>query len=144
MVDASPTGTLNLTSSKDSLEISFCPNIPIQDSLIVRWGTYILYKELIQLNPMQVFQKIISLPEGADQDLKVTIGEGLLSFTTNENENIITRPIATPSGQDFNSAEHLFRLAEDMYSMRELSMMHWKPTSPVWKRNPPIAGLYQR
>ncbi len=35
-------GTLNLISSKDSLEISFCPNIPIQDSIIVRWGHSII------------------------------------------------------------------------------------------------------
>ena len=90
MVDASPSGTLNLVSSKDSLEIYFCPNIPIQDSLIVSWGQSTLYKELIQLHPMQVFQKSISLPVGAIQDLTVTVGQGLLSFTTNKDENIIT------------------------------------------------------
>ncbi|MEE9462134.1 MAG: DUF5107 domain-containing protein, partial [Bacteroidales bacterium] len=109
MVEASPNGTLNLVSSKDSLEIYFCPNIPIQDSLIVSWGQSTLYKELIQLHPMQVFQKSISLPEGDIQDLTVTVGQGLLSFTTNKDENIITRPFATPPGQEFNSAEHLFR-----------------------------------
>lgn len=119
MVDASPNGTLNLTSSKDSLEISFCPNIPIHDSIILKWGTYILYKELIQLDPMQVFKKSISLPEGTAQDLKVTVGQSLISFTTEKKENNITRPLATPPGQDFNAAEHLFRQAEDMYSMRE-------------------------
>lgn len=118
MVDASPSGTLNLTSSKDSLEISFCPNIPIQDSIILRWGQSTLYKELMQLDPMQVFQKTIPMPEGATRDLSVSIGQGLLSFTTNENENNITRPRVTPPDQDFNATEHLFRLAEDMYSMR--------------------------
>ena len=118
MVEASPAGTLNLISSKEKLDISFCPNIPIQDSIIVRWGQSIIYKELIQLNPMQVFQKSIPLPEGAVQDLKVTIGQGLLSYTTNKTENRIARPAVTPPGQDNNSAEHLFRQAEDMYSMR--------------------------
>ena len=119
MVDASPTGTLNLISSKESLELSFCPNIPIHDSLTVRWGTSILYKELIQLDPMQVYKKSISLPEGDTRNIKVTIGQGLLSFTTDKKENNITRPLATSPGQDFNSAEHLYRQAEDMYSMRE-------------------------
>jgi len=119
MVDASPNGTLNLTSSKENLEISFCPNIPIHDSIIVRWGTYILYKELIQLDPLQVFKKSISLPEGASRDLTVTVGQNLISLTTEKNENNITRPIATPPDQDFNAAEHLYRQAEDMYSMRE-------------------------
>jgi tetratricopeptide (TPR) repeat protein len=119
MVDATPNGTLNLVSSNNSLELSFCPNIPIHDSIIVKWGTSILYKELIHLEPMQVYKKSISLPEGAAPDIKVTIGQGLLSFTTNKNENTIARPIATPPGQDFLAAEHLFRQAEDMYSMRE-------------------------
>jgi tetratricopeptide (TPR) repeat protein len=118
MVDASPTGTLNLISSKDSLEISFCPNIPIRDSIIVRWGHSAIYSELVQLDPMQVFQKSVSMPEGPTQDLSVTIGQGLVRYTSNKNENIITRPMTTPTGQDFNAAEHLFRLAEDMYSMR--------------------------
>jgi tetratricopeptide (TPR) repeat protein len=150
MVDASPNGTLNLISSKDSLELSFCPNVPIHDSIIVSHGPSILYKELIQLNPMQVFNKSISLPEGAARDLKVTIGQGLLSFTTDKNENIITRPIATPPGQDFNSAEHLFRQAEDMYSMREyndaletyLSCLDKEPTHS--RALSKVAELYYR
>jgi len=119
MVDASPNGTLNLSFSKDSLKLSFCPNIPIHDSLILSRGTSILYRELIQLDPMQVFKKSVFLPEGATRELKVSIGQGLLNFTTNEKENNITRPIATPSEQNFNAAEHLFRQAEDMFSMRE-------------------------
>jgi tetratricopeptide (TPR) repeat protein len=119
MVDASPSGTLNLTTLEDMLELSFCPNVPIRDSIIVSWGPSILFKELMLLNPMQVFKKSISLPEGDMQDIKVTIGQGLLSYTTDKNENNISRPMATPPGQDFNSAEHLFRQAEDMYSMRD-------------------------
>ncbi|MFO7671189.1 MAG: DUF5107 domain-containing protein [Bacteroidales bacterium] len=118
MVEASPVGTLNLKSSKEEMEITFCPNVPIQDSIIVSWDHTIIYSELIQLNPMQVFQKSIPLPEGAAKDLKVTIGQGLLSYTANDTENRITRPVATPPGQDYHSAEHLFRQAEDMYSMR--------------------------
>ena len=118
MVDATSAGTLNLVSTTDSLRISFCPNIPIQDSMIVSWGQSVIHKELLLLKPMQVFQKSISLPDGATKDLKVTVGQGLLCYTTNHEENRVTRPIATPSGQDYHSAEHLFRQADDMYSMR--------------------------
>lgn len=119
MVDASPSGTLNLTSTKENLELSFCPNIYINDSLTVSWGTSILYKELIQLHPMQVFQKSILLPQETLQDITVTLGKDLVSYTTKTSENIVTRPITTPAGQDQTSADHLFRLAEDMYSMRD-------------------------
>ncbi len=118
MVAATPSGTLNLVSTNDSLLISFCPNISISNSLIVKSAETTVLSEYIQLKPMQVFKKSISLPESAQQDIEVNIGEGLLSYTTNKNENRITRPIATPSGQDYNSAEHLFRQADDMNSMR--------------------------
>lgn len=121
MVEASPSGTLNLVASKARLELSFCPNIPIHDSLIVKRGPSVIYKGLIQLDPMQVFKKSIPLPEGEVRDIEVSIGQGLLNFTTNEQENNINRPITTPPGQDFKAAEHLFRQAEDMYSMREYS-----------------------
>ena len=118
MVDASPVGTLNLISLKDSLEVYFCPNVPIHDSLILWLGQSALYKELIRLDPMQVYKTTVFLPGDRDLPVRVTLGQGLLTFTTDKTENNITRPVATPQGQDFNSAEHLFRLAEDMYSMR--------------------------
>ena len=150
MVDASPNGTLNLISSNDSLEISFCPNITIRDSIIVRWGHSTIYKELVKLDPMQVFQKSVSLPEGDAQDLSVTIGQSLINFTTEKDENIITRPIATPPGQDFNAAEHHFRVAEDMYSMRNydealetyLSCLEKEPTHS--RALSKVAELYYR
>ncbi len=119
MVDASPTGTLNLVSENQSLKLSFCPNIPINDSLIVRFGKKIIYSELIRLDPMQVYQKTIAAPEGSKQPIEVTIGKDLLKYTTDEKENRIKRPLTTPSGQDFNSAEHLFRQAADQHFMRD-------------------------
>ncbi|RLD31689.1 MAG: DUF5107 domain-containing protein, partial [Bacteroidetes bacterium] len=118
MVDASPTGTLNLIPSKDSLRISFCPNISINDSMVVRSGESTVLAEFIQLEPMQVYQRTISLPEAGAKVLKVNIGRHLLSYTSDIEENRVTRPTVTPAGQDFNSAEHLFRLAEDLNSMR--------------------------
>lgn len=55
MIDASPTGTLNLVKSKDSLYISFCPNIPIRDSLTVSSDGATVLSEFLQLKPMQVY-----------------------------------------------------------------------------------------
>ncbi len=119
MVDASKTGTLNLDIIKDSLQISFCPNIPIKDSLTVFMGKSLIYDAFIQLDPMQVYKKAIPLPEGGDQAIEVNIGRDLLHYTTDIKENKISRPLTTPAGQDFNSSEHLFRVADDMNSMRD-------------------------
>lgn len=118
MVDASPAGTLNIVLSEDSLNLAFCSNISINDTLIVRSGKSIILSEYIELKPMQVYKKSISFSDGNTNVITVDIGNDLLSYTSDIEENRVTRPIETPAGQDFNSAEHLFRQAEDMNSMR--------------------------
>ncbi|MCK5280148.1 MAG: tetratricopeptide repeat protein, partial [Cyclobacteriaceae bacterium] len=65
------------------------------------------------------YQKTVSLPDGDHQVIEVNIGRDLLNYTTDIEENRISRPLTTPSGQDFNSAEHLFRVADDMNFMRD-------------------------
>jgi len=119
MVEASPTGTLNLVPSENGLELSFCPNITINDSLIVKSGETTILAELIQLKPMQVYKKTISLSDANATVLKVNIGKHLFSYTSDINEVKVSRPITTPAGQDFNSAEHLYRMADDQNRMRE-------------------------
>jgi len=118
MVDANPNGTLNLVASEGSIKLSFCPNISINDTLTVKSGEKTILSELLQLQPMQVYRKTIPLPEGSAEALRVDIGQNLLSYTSNPDENKIDRPTFTPAGQDFTSAEHLFRQAEDRNSMR--------------------------
>lgn len=121
MIEASPGGTLNLISLKDSLKISFCPNVIIKDSLSVRSGEKLIFKEFLKLNPLQVYQKTISFPAVDNQVININIGKDLLTYTSDEKEKKITRPVTTPPGQDVNSAEHLFRIAEDERSMRDYS-----------------------
>jgi hypothetical protein len=48
----------------------------------------------------------------------VTIGN-LLSYNSDNKYYLTDRPVKSAENQDYNSAEHLFRLAEDMNSMRE-------------------------
>ncbi len=118
MVAANPSGTLNLQSTGNELKISFCPNEAIHDTIIVKSGDEIILSELIQLRPMQVFNKTIS-NANRDDIISVKIGQNLLDYTSDLEEIKIDRPTFTPYGQDYTSAEHLFRQAEDMYSMRD-------------------------
>ena len=64
-------------------------------------------EDIIAENIMQVYKKAISLPAEGGKVLRVKIGQDLVNYTSDIEENRITRPITTPSGQDFNSAEHL-------------------------------------
>jgi hypothetical protein len=119
MVDASPSGTLNVITSKDSLKIFISPNTAINDSLIVSMDGKQIYSELIQLRPLQFFNKEISLDEGGNHNISVIVGKNLLSYNSDSEKNKIERPVRSAENQDYNSAEHFFRLAEDMNAMRD-------------------------
>jgi tetratricopeptide (TPR) repeat protein len=119
IIDASANGTLNIVSVGDSIRLFFCPNVIIRDSLIVRSGYHIIYKSLLKLQPLQLYHKTISLLGYDNQDIKLTIGDDLLCYSSHSNDKEISRPARSLQGNDFNSAEHLFRVAEDMRSMRD-------------------------
>ena len=121
MVDASPNGTLNLVTSGDSLHVSFCANVPIKDTVKVKCDNDLVISEFIDLDPMELYDKSVSLFQANQKTVTVDIGKHLVNYTTDASANVIDRPTETPRDQDFTSAEHLFRKAEDMYSMRSYS-----------------------
>jgi Flp pilus assembly protein TadD len=119
MVDASPASTLNVVTSKDSLKISVSPNTTVNDSLIISLAGKPIYKAYILLKPMQFYQKALPLAAGENHDIQVIIGKKLLFYNSDNEYNKIDRPVKSAENQDYNSAEHLFRLAEDMNAMRD-------------------------
>jgi hypothetical protein len=118
MVDASPAGTLNVTTSGDSLRILISPNSMINDSLTIRMGGKSLYSSPVRLIPMQVFRKDIFLAGNDRQTVQVTLGKNLLSYTFDQKGRETERPVKSVEDGDYSSAEHLFRLAEDENAMR--------------------------
>ena len=121
IVDASPTGSLNVYASKDSLTITFSPITTINDSLIVNLAGGRIYKEFLCLKPLQFYQKSILLAEGENQDIHVVIGKNLLSYASDKEANKIDRPTLSAKNREPVSAGHLFSLAEDMNAMRDYS-----------------------
>jgi len=119
MVDASASGTLNVITSKDSLSISVSPNSNIKDSLVVNLDGKQFYSTFINLKPLQFYEKTISLKGIEYKDISVIIGNELLSYNSDNKDIRIDRPVKSTDNQDYNSAEHLFRLAEDMNAMRD-------------------------
>ena len=93
MVDASPSGTMNVTTSGDSLRIMISPNSQINDSLKVSLDGESLYSSFVSLIPMRVFRKDILLPEGNFQTLQVTLGNNLLSYTSDHKGRETGRPV---------------------------------------------------
>ena len=118
MVDASQAGTMNVIRQDDSLSISICPNIPLNDSLVVTIAGNRHFSALVRVKPMQVYNKAIPYSAADSQRITVAVGKHLL-FYSNDPERLKTdRPIKSAVNQDFSSPEHLFRLAEDENAMR--------------------------
>lgn len=119
MADATPYGTLNVTTLADSLKISISPNTIINDSLIVRSKNYTVYSTYLQLQSMQVFEKTIALPFQARDNLKVSVGNDKLLYSVDKKENEVNRPyVASAADHTFRSAQRFFRMAEDENAMR--------------------------
>jgi tetratricopeptide (TPR) repeat protein len=117
MADASPYGTLNVTTGGDSLKIFVNPISPIQDTLKVTAAGKTIYQAPLQLKPMEVYVKTISL-SGIDQkSVRVSIGKDRLVYAT-QPEKVLDRPLLSENKQDPHSAERLFELGEDENAMR--------------------------
>ncbi len=119
IVDASDYGTLNVLVSGDSLEVLISPNCEIGDSLIIRSDGKTLSSTFIKLKPLQLWHQKISMKGHNAEKIEVTIGKNKLFYNSDNQDLIAERPSRSAVNRDFNSAEHLFMLAEDMNAMRE-------------------------
>jgi tetratricopeptide (TPR) repeat protein len=121
MADASPFGTLNVIAIGDSLKIAVSPNTFINDSLTVTHKRGAVFSAYLQLQPMKVFEKIISLPGFDLKDIRVSFGNDKLLFA--EKENQINRPfVASATDTAYRSAQRFFRMAEEQNSMRNFNV----------------------
>jgi tetratricopeptide (TPR) repeat protein len=118
MVDASPEGALNVIFSKDSLTILISANTVIQDSISVTLWNKSLYSFPVHISPMQLYRMELPLPRGDLQSLRISVGNNLLSYTPGTGGKKTDRPFVSSADQQYNSAEHLFLLAEDENAMR--------------------------
>jgi Tfp pilus assembly protein PilF len=118
MSDASEYGTLNVIPAKDSLNIYICPNSEIKDSLVISLSGKHLFSSFINLKPLEIYHRKISFEGLENKNLRVRIGNNLLSYNSDNKDLVVDRPSKTAK-HDYNSAEHLFRVAEDMNAMRD-------------------------
>ncbi|HQG77310.1 MAG TPA: DUF5107 domain-containing protein [Bacteroidales bacterium] len=121
MVDASPAGTLNVVTAGDSLKILISPNIFLKDTLVIRNNGKIIHSACIELKPMKLYSGSVALNIADIGDLNVTLGKNILEYNSGTETLKTERPSRSPVNGDYNSAEHLFLLAEDMYAMREFT-----------------------
>lgn len=125
MADATAYGTLNVTQLADSLQISFSPNTSINDSLAVSYKNHRVYSTYLRLRPMQVFRKTIALSHPTEENLRVSVGNDKLLYSSDKKENEVNRPFFAPAAdQNYSSAQRFFRMGEDENAMRNYKLAH--------------------
>jgi len=119
MADANTYGTLNVSRQGNKLLVSVSPLQDIRDSLTIKQGDKVAHAELLQLKPLQTFQKEIALSSATEATVTVSIGNEKLFYSSDPQAGLIQRPVVTESGiGDYDSGERLFRLAEEQNAMR--------------------------
>ena len=105
-VSASPWGALNVTRESNRLAIRISPARPLRDKLEVFDGDRLLAKQELTLKPMRPVEKIVTLAD-APKALRVRVGGDKLQYTAGD-DDILSRPIAAPTGFDWNSLYGLY------------------------------------
>jgi tetratricopeptide (TPR) repeat protein len=119
MADASRYGTLNVTASGDSLTVTISPNAFINDSLVITMDEKKVFSTMVDLRPATPFIHRMALKGAGKGEVIVRLGNGLLSYNSQVKYLAVDRPSKTTCNKDFDSAGHLFLLAEDMNAMRD-------------------------
>ncbi|MEO7960808.1 MAG: DUF5107 domain-containing protein [Ginsengibacter sp.] len=118
MADASQYGTLNVSTTKDSLTVTFSPLQQLEDSLVILVNGNKVFSENVKLETMKTFSRSFAISNFAKDALTVNLGNKKLYFS-NKPESIVSRPVVTgKTVTDFNSAERLFRMGEEQNAMR--------------------------
>jgi tetratricopeptide (TPR) repeat protein len=94
MVKASPLGVLNVEQKKgqDEVKIGLFPLQRIEESLVVMYGGNEIYRELLFLNPAQIYEKTLSVDSSENKLLKIQVGNRLF-YSSDPEANDIERPI---------------------------------------------------
>jgi len=110
MVKASPLGVLNVQQSEDSVQIGLFPLQRIDKHIIVNSGGKEVYRELLLLDPAEIYEKKVPLDIDEDKILEIKIANELY-YTSDPKANDLERPIRFHS-YDKETGEGQYLLAK--------------------------------
>jgi tetratricopeptide (TPR) repeat protein len=117
MVDATPYGVLNVSREENGLSIGINALQNLNDTLIVRAGHNSIYKELIDMSPMEVItRKIDDLPDG---DIEIIVGDRKLYYTARKDSMIINRPFEISKDLQLSEHQRMINDGVDAMNFRE-------------------------
>jgi Tfp pilus assembly protein PilF len=106
-VEANEYGALNLKNEEGFLKVWFSPAQKIDDMLVIKEGDNIVYSKKITLTPLKTFADSIRF-SGNDKNLRVTVGENKLIYSSDPGFNVISRPVDAPKDFNWKSAYGLY------------------------------------
>ena len=123
-VEANEYGALNVKYEDGWLKLHFYPVQAIHDSLVVKNGDNLIYKQMVDRTPMQVFADSVKTTADTTSNLHIALGMNKLTYNTNPNAYTLSRPTDTPKDFDWNSAYGLYiqgseLMDEKMYDKAE-------------------------
>ena len=117
MVDGSPHGTLNVTKKEGRLHIGICALQRMEAPLTVAVGGRTIHSESLSLAPMEVHKTTIPDPE-IEGELLVTVGNGLLRYSSRSDVNRLSRPVVMDKNFDWETPEGLYIAGEELMRQR--------------------------
>ena len=121
-VAASRVGALNVTPLGDRIVVTLSPTVALNDSLIVRIGARLLASRLVTRAPLALYVDTIALPgvtAAARDSLQITLGNDLLRYEASPTAGQLARPLDTPAGFDWQSANGLYLKGKEWLRQRE-------------------------
>lgn len=109
MTKASPLGVLNVEHDQDGLKIGVFALQRIDESLVVEYGGEEVYREILAIDPAQIYQKTIAVDRSPEKTIEIHLA-GRLFYSSDPEANDIERPIRFHP-HNAETAEGLFLLA---------------------------------
>jgi len=117
MVEASRWGVMNVTLSDESVYIGVSALRKIEEELVIKADGREIFRERIELEPMDVYEKTVPLKKTAVR-IEAAVGR-VLSYSNDPEADDIKRPIRFHEYED-NTVEGLFLQADRLEKQRNL------------------------
>jgi len=118
IVAANPEGALNVSAHADKIRIAFNALRPIRSDMTVTAGGCPVLREPLNLVPMQVFEREISIPP-TEHDIRVILGGQLIWQSGPDAGSQSVRPLISPPDKAGSTAEKAYLLGRQSELMRD-------------------------
>lgn len=118
---ASPAGVLNVVREDGFVKLYFSPLQELETTADIYSGDRKIKSQALRCGVLETWKD--SIPSGSGTEygqLKVVIGDNLLSYSENPDDNITNRPKELPADFDWNSVYGLFSRGEQSLYRKEL------------------------